>query len=56
MDGNPESANVIIRNLSFKTTEDDLYEIFQHCGKIKRARVIMNEEGQSRGFGFVDFE
>lgn len=55
-DGSPESANIIIRNLSFKTSEDDLYEMFDHCGKIKRARIILNEEGQSRGFGFVDFE
>lgn len=54
--GTPQSANIIIRNLSFKTTEDKMRSIFETCGNIKRCRIIMNEDGQSRGFGFIDFE
>lgn len=50
-----QSANLIIRNLSFHTTEDKLREIFGQCGPIKRCRVIQDAEGNSRGFGFVDF-
>lgn len=42
--------------MSFKTTEDDLSNMFAPFGKIKRVRIIKNEEGNSKGFGFVDFE
>lgn len=33
-----------------------MQEIFGPCGNIKRCRVIVDAEGNSRGFGFVDFE
>jgi nucleolin len=29
--------------------------MFEPCGNIKRVRIIMNDEGRSKGFGFVDF-
>lgn len=29
--------------------------MFEGCGKIRSVRIIKNDEGQSRGFGFVDF-
>lgn len=51
----PESKNVIVRNLPFNVDEDKLYSVFEGCGKIINVRIIKNEEGNSRGFGFVDF-
>lgn len=51
----PESCNVIVRNLPFSFVEDQLYSNFESCGSIRRARVIVDGEGNSRGFGFVDF-
>lgn len=36
--------------------ENKLQEIFDHCGNIRKCRIIQDEEGRSRGFGFVDFE
>lgn len=29
--------------------------MFDPCGSIKRVRIITNEDGRSKGFGFVDF-
>ena len=29
--------------------------MFETCGSIKRVRIIKNDEGNSKGFGFVDF-
>ena len=30
--------------------------MFGQCGNIKRVKIVLNEDGQSKGFGFVDFE
>jgi len=50
-----ESRSIIVRNLPFGFNEDDLYKLFNGCGEIVKHRIIRNETGQSRGFGFVDF-
>jgi len=51
-----ESSSVIVRNLSYKLQEDEFGQLFEDCGSIKKFRIIKNEEGQSKGFGFVDFD
>jgi nucleolin len=53
--GGQESTNVIVRNLSFSVDENKLRSHFSACGNIKGVRIMMNEEGRSKGFGFVDF-
>ena len=50
-----EGRSIIVRNLPFSFNEDDMYKMFVSCGEIVKHRVIRNEKGQSRGFGFVDF-
>ncbi len=50
-----ENKSVIVRNIPFNYSEDQLQLMFEGCGKIRSVRIIKNEEGQSRGFGFVDF-
>ena len=50
-----ESQNIIVRNLPFTVDEDNLKSEFAHCGDIKGVRIMKNEEGRSKGFGFVDF-
>ena len=49
------STNVIVRNLPFSVNEDQLRNQFQDCGNIKNIRIMTDENGRSRGFGFVDF-
>lgn len=50
-----EASNIIIRNLAFGVDENKLRNVFSGCGNIKAIRVMLNEEGRSKGFGFVDF-
>lgn len=45
-----------VGNLSFKTTEDQLREIFSAHGDVASASLVMDREtGRPRGFGFVEF-
>lgn len=50
-----ESTNIIVRNLPFQADEEILRATFSDCGDIKAVRIMKNEDGSSRGFGFVDF-
>jgi RNA recognition motif-containing protein len=51
------STNIYVGNLSFKTTEDELKELFSQDGEVTRANVIQDREtGRSRGFGFVEMD
>ena len=44
-----------VGNLSFKTTDDDLRDLFEQYGGVNSATVISDREtGRSRGFGFVE--
>ena len=54
--GGQESNSVIVRNLAFDLTEEDFGRIFEGCGGVKKFRIIKQESGESKGFGFVDFE
>ena len=44
-----------VGNLSFKTSEEDLRELFAQAGEIASVKIITDTySGQSRGFGFVE--
>ncbi|CAA0822450.1 suppressor of abi3-5 [Striga hermonthica] len=50
------SATVVVKGLSQKTTEEDLYQILAEWGPLRHVRVIKERNsGVSRGFAFVDF-
>lgn len=49
-------ARLIIRNLSFKCTEDDLREVFTKFGTVIEARIALKPDGKMRGFAFVMFK
>jgi RNA recognition motif-containing protein len=47
--------NLYVGNLSYRTTDQELREIFEAYGEVDSARTINDREtGQSRGFGFVE--
>lgn len=54
--GNQESSSVIVRNLPFNLDEEEFGNLFEDCGSITKFRIIKKETGESKGFGFVDFE
>jgi len=52
----PEAgARVHVKNLSFKTSWQELKEHFQQAGEVLYADVMMNEDGRSIGRGKVTF-
>ncbi|EQC26973.1 hypothetical protein SDRG_15188, partial [Saprolegnia diclina VS20] len=54
----PENClKVFFANVPFKTTEDNIHDLFEHCGPIAKI-VLMRDPatGRSKGYGFIDFE
>ena len=51
-----ESSSVIVRKLPFNLQEDELGRIFEDCGQMRKYKIMRNDNGQSKGFGFVDFD
>ncbi|KAJ2492943.1 Protein phosphatase PP2A regulatory subunit B [Coemansia sp. RSA 2050] len=49
-------TNVYIKNLDTEVDEAALSELFSSCGVITSAVIQREEDGKSRGFGFVNFE
>jgi RNA recognition motif-containing protein len=46
---------ILIRNLSRKTTEADLWDLFKAHGIVKSCDLVIDKEsGKSKGFGFVE--
>jgi RNA recognition motif-containing protein len=51
------STKIFVGNMSFNTTEDDLYAHFEKCGKIRWIKVATFEDsGKCKGYGWVNFE
>ncbi|CAL5377402.1 unnamed protein product [Camellia sinensis] len=49
-------TNVFVKNLSESTTEEDLKKIFGDFGAITSAVLMRDADGNSKCFGFVNFE
>ena len=46
---------ILARNLSRKTTEEELKELFEPYGELTSLNLVRDEEtGNSKGFGFVE--
>ncbi|MBX6316538.1 MAG: RNA-binding protein, partial [Isosphaeraceae bacterium] len=44
-----------VGNLTYDTTEDNLYELFSEYGEVLSAQIIFDREtNRSKGFGFVE--
>lgn len=49
------STKLYVGNLSFRVSDDDLFEHFSQAGSVESAKVVFDREtGRSRGFGFVE--
>ena len=47
--------SIYCANLNWNCEEWHLDEFFQDCGEILSIRIVRDQEGRSRGFGFVEF-
>ena len=48
-------TNIIVGNLSFRTTQEEIHQIFANYGAVERVNLVTDRDsGQSRGFAFVE--
>ena len=48
-------TNIFVGNLSYQTTQEDLYAAFAAYGSVERVNIVTDRDsGQPRGFGFVE--
>lgn len=48
-------TNIFVGNLNFRTTQEELHQIFAAYGAVERVNLVTDREtGQSRGFAFVE--
>lgn len=49
-------TNLYIKNLDTEVTQEEFSELFTRFGNVTSALVATDEEGKSKGFGFVNYE
>jgi len=54
--GNKGIKGIAITNLNYDVTENDVKEIFQKIGKVKKALIHYNAQGKSRGTAIVYYQ
>ncbi|CAI9762105.1 unnamed protein product [Fraxinus pennsylvanica] len=50
-----QTSNVYVKNIGDDITDDQLREHFSQCGTITSAKLMRDDKGKSKGFGFVCF-
>jgi len=50
-----QGRNLYIKHISLDLEDKDLHSLFEKFGTITSAKIMVDEQGQSRGFGFVCF-
>lgn len=48
-------TNVYVKNISTEATDDQFRELFERYGDVTSSSLARDQEGKSRGFGFVNF-
>lgn len=49
------NRRLFVGNLPFSMQDDDLGKVFDECGTVESAKVILDRQtNRSRGFGFVE--
>jgi RNA recognition motif-containing protein len=49
------AKKLYVGNLTYDTTEDNLYELFREYGEVLSAQIIIDRDtNRSKGFGFVE--
>ncbi|KAA6397247.1 MAG: hypothetical protein EZS28_007226 [Streblomastix strix] len=51
-----QNCTLFIRNINFQTNEQSLSRHFQGIGQVIRVSIPRDEQGKSKGFGFVEFK
>lgn len=51
-----QGVNLYVKNIDDSFTDEKLREEFEKFGKITSVKVMLDDYGRSKGFGFVCFE
>ncbi|KAG1756703.1 uncharacterized protein EDB91DRAFT_1325663 [Suillus paluster] len=49
-------TNLYIKNLDLEVTQEEFEELFNRYGNVTSAVIQVDDEGRSKGFGFVNYE
>ncbi|KZT09503.1 polyadenylate binding protein [Laetiporus sulphureus 93-53] len=49
-------TNIYVKNIDAEATEEEFLDLFKQFGNVTSAVIQRDDEGNSRGFGFVNFE
>ncbi|KIY43360.1 polyadenylate binding protein [Fistulina hepatica ATCC 64428] len=49
-------TNLYVKNVDLEVTQEEFEELFQKFGNVTSAVIQVDEEGKSKGFGFVNYE
>jgi len=49
-------TNLYVKNIDSEVTQDEFVELFANYGSVTSAVIQVDDEGRSKGFGFVNFE
>lgn len=49
----PKAAKLVVRNVAFQATKQDIRDLFKEFGSVKGIRLPKKMDGQHRGFAFV---
>jgi multiple RNA-binding domain-containing protein 1 len=50
------STKLMIRNIAFQATKNDIKQLFQEYGSLKKVRLPKKMDGTHRGFAFVEYD
>lgn len=50
------STKLYIGNLSYETSESDLFDLFSKVGSVTNSEIIRDAHSKSKGFGFVEMD
>ena len=50
-----QGSNLYVKNIDDGMDDDELRRVFSHYGTVTSAKIMRDEKGFSRGFGFVCF-
>ncbi|KAF1936148.1 polyadenylate binding protein [Clathrospora elynae] len=48
-------TNIYVKNIDLDVSDDDFRELFEKQGDVTSASIARDDQGKSRGFGFVNF-
>jgi hypothetical protein len=50
------ARSVFVGNIPYNATEEELEEVFRTVGTVVSLRLVKNNDGQPKGFGFCEFK